>query len=402
MSRSRNDLIGEYGHLEKIHFLTSLPLEYKGENTRVYRYMQYPDLKLSLQKRNFAFMTPNKWEDLYEQRFWKTDYTALNPSFKTPEFACLCVTTEKRDDSAASWKMYCKEPFEKPDSEYDNNLVRLSINFPKFIDALNTWAIDHKSEVYISAVDYSFSQTELGGEIRYDNRYFPQGFDIEDYFKVLSLKRPYYSFEREIRIFILEPSKGSKIQNDLLILDDFDISQCITRILVAPIKEKYKKKLDTDIVRKEISSYFPAGNLSNIIQQSNQYKCDPCKKINSQNMENEKMAAINKDSKYKIECNIEQISMSADNKLRVKLKGIGPYSIKKESTAYNVFHSIDGDLTSNEAKLINAKEIIEISASNEKLIEWVKFAFEKEKAIELEFGDVGKDSTTITAVAVNS
>ena len=45
MSRSRNDLIGEYGHLEKIHFLTSLPLEYKGENTRVYRYMQYPDLK---------------------------------------------------------------------------------------------------------------------------------------------------------------------------------------------------------------------------------------------------------------------------------------------------------------------------------------------------------------------
>ena len=418
MSRSRNDLICEYGHLEKVHFLTNLPLDYKGEYTRVYRYMQYPDLTLSLQNKSFAFMTPNKWEDLYERRFWDTDYSLLNPFFKKPEFACLCITPENRDDSAASWKMYCKEPYEKLDSEYDNNLVRLSLDFPKFIDALNTWAIDHKSEVYISAVDYSFSQTELCGEIRYDSQYFPMGFDIEDYFKVLSLKRPYYSFEREIRIFVLEPSKGPKIQNDLLILDDFDISQCITRILVAPIKEGYKKKLDTETVRKEIGSYFMAGNLSNIIQQSNQYKCDPCKKINPQNMENEKMTAISEKSKYKIECNIEQISMDTDNKLRVKLKGIGPYSIKKESKVYNLFHNIEknGDSSPksedeskeesaiSDAKLINAKEIIELvtSPSNEKLIEWVRFAFEKEKVIELEFDNVDKNSATITAVAIKS
>jgi hypothetical protein len=376
--------------------------------------MQYPDLKRSLQKKNFAFMTPNNWEDRYEQRFWKTDYSVLNSFFKKPEFACLCITPEKRDDSAASWKMYCKE--EKSEDDYDNNLVRLSLDFPKFIDALNTWAIIHKTEVYISAVDYSFSQTELGGEIRYDSRYFPQGFDIEDYFKVLSLKRPYYSFEREIRIFVLEPSKGPKIQNDLLILDDFDISQCITRILVAPIKEKYEKKLDTDIVRNEIGSYFPSGNLSNIIQQSNQYKCDPCKKINPQNTENEKMTAISNDSNYKIECNIEQISIGGDDKLRVKLKGIGPYSLKKESTVYNVFHKIEKNGTTspksqdeskedsviNDAKLINAKEIIKLNGSNKKLMEWIKFAFEKEKAIELEFSDVDKNSATITAVTVNS
>ena len=418
MSRSRNDLICEYGHLEKIHFLTNLPLEYKGEYTRVYRYMQYPDLKLSLQNKNFAFMTPNKWEDLYERRFWNTDYIALNPSFKTPKFACLCITPEKRDDSAASWKMYCKEEFEKGESDYDNNLVRLSLDFPKFIDTLNTWATDHKSEVYISAVDYSFSQTELEEEIHKDNRYFPQGFDIEDYFKVLSLKRPYYSFEREIRIFILEPREAPKIQNDLLILEGFDISQCITRILVAPIKEGYKKKLDAETVRKEIGSYFTASNLSDVIQQSNQYKCKLCPKINPKNKENEKMTAISGNSIYKIECNIEQISMGDDNKFRIKLKGIGAYSIKKESTVYNVFHNIEKngtttptseddskeDLSVNEAKLINAKEIIdlEILPSNEKMVEWVKFAFEKERVVELEFSKVDKKSATITAVTIKS
>ena len=416
MSRSRNDLICEYGHLEKIHFLTNLPLEYKGEYTRVYRYMQYPDLKLSLQKKNFAFMTPNNWEDLYEQRFWKTDYSALNPFFKKPEFACLCITPENRDDSAASWKMYCKEPFEKPDSEYDNNLVRLSLDFPKLINALNTWATNHKSDVYISAVDYSFSQTELGGEICYDSRYFPMGFDIEDYFKVLSLKRPYYSFEREIRIFVLEPPKGPKIQDDLLILDDFDISKCITRILVAPIKEGYKKKLDADVVRKEIGSYFTADNLSNIIQQSNQYEYKSCPKIKPQKKENEKMTAISNNSKYKIECNVEQISMGDDNKFRIKLKGIGAYCLKKESTVYNVFHKIGNngattqksdddskeDSAINGVELVKAKEIIELNASNEKLIEWVKYAFEKEKAIELEFDNVDKNSATITAVSIKS
>jgi hypothetical protein len=185
-----------------------------------------------------------------------------------------------------------------------------------------------------------------------------------------------------------------------------------------PIKEKYKKKLDTDIVRNEIGSYFSTGNLSNIIQQSNQYKCDPCKKINPQNMENEKMTAISEKSKYKIECNIEQISMDTDNKLRVKLKGIGPYSIKKESTVYNLFHNIEknGDSSPksedeskeesaiSDAKLINAKEIIELvtSPSNEKLIEWVRFAFEKEKVIELEFDNVDKNSATITAVSIKS
>ena len=64
MSISQTTLIAEYGHLEKVHFLTDLPLEYRGENTRVFRYMQYPDLKLSLQNKSFAFMSPNKWENV--------------------------------------------------------------------------------------------------------------------------------------------------------------------------------------------------------------------------------------------------------------------------------------------------------------------------------------------------
>ena len=109
-------------------------------------------------------------------------------------------------------------------------------------------------------------------------------------------------------------------------------------------------------------------------------------------------------------------ALDADNKLRVKLKGVGAYSIKKESTIFNLFHKIGKkedapqesqdeskeDLTSNEARLINAKEIIELKDSNEKLMEWVKFAFEKEKTVELEFSDVDKNSATITAVSVNS
>lgn len=101
-----------YQHLDKIHFLTDLPLTSTGDDEddfRVYRYMQYPDLIRSLENRNFAFMTPDCWEDGLERRFWETDYSALNPSFKKPDFACLCVTSENHDDLAASWKMYRRE-----------------------------------------------------------------------------------------------------------------------------------------------------------------------------------------------------------------------------------------------------------------------------------------------------
>ena len=107
MSISQVMLCNQYGHLDKIHFLSDLPLEYRGDNSLVYRYMQYPDFKLSLANRNFAFVSPKNWEDQLEQRFWK---------------------------------MYRREPHEVKSGDYDNNLVRLTLCFKTFLESLNIWA----------------------------------------------------------------------------------------------------------------------------------------------------------------------------------------------------------------------------------------------------------------------
>ena len=123
--------------------------------------MQYPNFKLSLANRNFAFVSPKNWEDQLEQRFWKTDYSLLNPNFRHPEFACLCVTPENLDDSAASWKMYRREPHEVKSGDYDNNLVRLTLCFKTFLESLNIWASKKNSEIYFIAIDYSHGQEEI-------------------------------------------------------------------------------------------------------------------------------------------------------------------------------------------------------------------------------------------------
>ena len=129
------------------------------------------------------------------------------------------------------------------------------------------------------------------------------------------------------------------------------------------------------------------------------------------------MTVINQKSKYKIECDVEQISMSTDNNVMIKLKGLGPYSLKKGSAVYNVFHNIEKIKTTSQecqedskedsaigdVKLINAKENIKLNVPNEKLMEWIKFAFEREKAIELEFADfVEKNNTELMAVTIKS
>ena len=403
MSISQVMLCNQYGHLDKIHFLSDLPLEYRGDNSLVYRYMQYPDFKLSLANRNFAFVSPKNWEDQLEQRFWKTDYSLLNPNFRHPEFACLCVTPENLDDSAASWKMYRREPHEVKSGDYDNNLVRLTFCFKTFLESLNIWASKKNSEIYFIAIDYSHGQEEIKNELPKDPHYFPKGFDIEDYFKVLALKRPNYSFEREIRIFVIEPKSGSKIQDSgLLLLDEFDLAKCITKILVAPAKNKYEKKLTAEIVRSEIKGFFDGKNLSNFVNDCRQFEPQKCKKIEPQKLENRNMDNLFKNSKFKIECTIEELAVCED-KYKIKIKGTSPYLQKDGSSVNNMFEC-KSDVQKNvpamrEIKMLDAKQYLGITV-NEKIERLLYFAFENKKVVVIGLEELKSDCLTINAISV--
>lgn len=252
-------LQGRYSYLSRVHFLSDLNVDDHLDDTLVFRYMQYDDLKLSLKGRNFAFMTPENWEDKLEQRYWKTNYSEVNSSFVLPEFACLCVTSENHEDSAASWKLYRREIQDRKESDYDNNLVRLSLNFEKLLIALNDWANANESQIYLSAIDYSFSKTQIINDIPKNEELFPQNFDIENYFKLLCFKRLDYSFEREIRIFALKPLTA-KLNEKILLLEPFDLSSCVTGILISPAKKNYQKVLTAEVMKSEIGAMLTCSN----------------------------------------------------------------------------------------------------------------------------------------------
>ena len=390
MSVSLSKLCSQYKELTKIHFLSDLPLDYREGKTSIFRYMQYQDLKLSLNNRSFAFMTPDNWEDKLERRYWQIDYSAVNPNFEVPKFACLCVTPENQDDSAASWKMYRKDCKDKKLDDFDNNLVRLTIHFERFIGALNAWAEKEGSEIYIIAVDYSYGQQEII-DMAKSCDFFPRGFDIEDYFRVLSFKRPYYSFEREIRFFALEPKWGNAIEKNLLILKDFDISKCITR-------DSYDKKLTAELVRDEIKIFFAdRENLSNIIKACRQFEGKKCDKITPKERKNMKL--LSKETKYMVECSIREIGIDASTgnakSLSVKIRGTSAFCNKDGSAVYNLFQKCNnGKIEMSTMRKIDADSFIKLECTEE-IRKWILFAFEKEKNVVLELDINDEDGTNI-------
>lgn len=344
MSVSIRRLYELYQHLGKIHFLTDLPLTSTGDNEddfRIYRYMQYTDLVLSLENRNFAFVTPERWEDGLERRYWKTDYSALNPDFQTPQFACLCVTPENHDDLAAAWKMYRREAHEKKTGDFDNNLVRLSINFALFLTELNNWAEANNSEIYVTAIDYSYGQEQIKNDLPNNSRIFPQGFGVEDYFRVLSYKRPNFAFEREMRIFALAPRKSDagKIESGLLLLKPFDITRFITNILVSPRKEAYTKPLKAEDIRPVMRHFFPdKGSMSSFVKDCLQFDGQECKPIQRSTKENTmaEKTRLNDGSTHWINGTIEEVLIASSNGgLSIKIKGADAH-ISKDGK-YNLY-----------------------------------------------------------------
>ena len=394
-----------YGRFGKIHFLTDLPLNSAGDDEgdfRVYRYMQYQHLITSLENRNFAFMTPDCWEDKLERRFWKTDYSAINPEFQTPQFACLCITAEKRDDMAASWKMYRKETHEKKPGDFDNNLVRLSIRLAAFWEELDNWAKENDSEIYVAAIDYSYGQEQIEEELPHDSRIFPQGFNVEDYFRALSFKRPYFEFEREIRVFALQPNRkgAKKIDKSLLIMEPFDITKFITNILVSPCKEGYQRILKAEDIRPVMRHFFPdKENMGDFVKQSKQFDGRECKSIPRPEKENAMAEKINDNSTHWISGTIEEVSIvfpdGKQPELSIKITGSSAYTTKDgKYNLYKIFpkpgkkdkpETLDEDET---FETVKAEERVALTCdgANSFLLDLVRDALSNKKTVEIEVG----------------
>lgn len=174
--------------------------------TYIHKYMPSSRVLNTLENypHTIGFVYPELWYDPYEIKYLNTDYTGLN-GYKQPKIYCLCARTDNINEEA-SWKIYQRD---------NDPLLRLFIQSELFVSNIMKFAEANECDVYLSKINYDLSRSEIDNlyslsSPHYHN-YF-QKFNDEQYVKVMSLKRKAFSYENEVRFFII-PSDHDKIKN---------------------------------------------------------------------------------------------------------------------------------------------------------------------------------------------
>ncbi len=170
----------------------------------LYKYMPLTRFLKMLDEKKLTFVSPETWYDPFETRFYLADYSKLN--FNKPEVYCMCLTDKGYENEEASWKMYSD----------GSNSKTVQITFDKniFLNYLDAYATLTGSTIYIGKANYLYSVNEINnlhkpGSRGYDY-YFPKNFATENFINLLCIKRRAFSFENEVRIFIVNNKKTNE------------------------------------------------------------------------------------------------------------------------------------------------------------------------------------------------
>jgi len=159
----------------------------------VYKYMTVESFLLSLYGRSWQFCEPSKWNDKFEQRFYCATYNIPNSVGNTPQLFATCVTRVK--NSEAAWKVYAHgQGLGAHCLQLELDIVELRKQLKASGLRIEEKIVNYKSENYISNL-------HLKSSIHY-NKYFA-AFNFEKFIDLLVLKREAYTYEKEVRLFII-------------------------------------------------------------------------------------------------------------------------------------------------------------------------------------------------------
>lgn len=186
------------------------------EDKRIYKYINLDSAVLCLSNRSIRFVQPTAWQDKYEMRFYRANYAKLNaqPMLHPDLYAC-CFTT--KDMSEAAWKVYVKE-----NSGLGSHCVKFELRLNKLRDILSAYGENNNCLIYESQMIYSLTDDEINNIHHYSSSNYKElfeNFNLESYLTLLSIKRPAFSYENELRFFIIPQN-----QNDIKIKNELDIN----------------------------------------------------------------------------------------------------------------------------------------------------------------------------------
>lgn len=174
---------------------------------KVYKYMSLDSFISSLYCHNWRFFEPSVWNDKFERRFYHARYKLPQEDGSTPELYASCVTRTK--NSEAAWKVY----------SHGEGLGRHCVQLELDITNLRHQLEKTQYHYYENEVDYQDEVVILNMHrkrekrwMKYYNTYFAH-FNLLSYIRLLSLKRDAYSYEHEVRLFLIPDLKQTKPEN---------------------------------------------------------------------------------------------------------------------------------------------------------------------------------------------
>lgn len=181
----------------------------------------------SVNKNEFIFVSPSTWKDPFERLYFNVDCSSHG--YETENIACLCVSDKSSTNEDASWKAY---------ADKGEKAVRLAINKVLFLEKLEEFAKKNGYEVYIGKAQYWLEKKDIMNLYKpgspYHNLFFPMPMKRMHYLSVMLLKRSAFSYENEIRIFLVK--KGDiPFENGLLRIPcDYNMEGILNDVTLSP------------------------------------------------------------------------------------------------------------------------------------------------------------------------
>lgn len=169
--------------------LDPIPIKIKSnKELPLFRYMNASRLLSDIQMHKLSFISPCLWADPFEQLFFREEGVVIGGA--TYYIRCICFTYDWIESEEAAWNR----------SDDSQEVVRVEYNFEKLCDYLISFK---EYKFYFSVMDYSMPRADI---IKLSNgfktkRWFPSSLD--EYLNVMSLKRKAFSYENEIRLFMV-------------------------------------------------------------------------------------------------------------------------------------------------------------------------------------------------------
>ncbi len=171
------------------------------DSDKFYKYMDMETAIKCLSNSSIRFVEPSSWQDKYERRFYKADYSKIpDGNGNSPFLYAHCVTTKR--NNAAAWQIYTYGKV-----GLGARCVQFVIDKKAFRSQLLS-SLDQTYSIYEGEASY-LSTEEINALHKKDSLHYDDifiNYTLEKYLSLLLVKRNDFIFEEEVRLFII-PNK---------------------------------------------------------------------------------------------------------------------------------------------------------------------------------------------------